>query len=72
MPEIKVHEEKCTGCGTCELWCSLTFQGSFNPLKAYIHHEFVPGKGFKIMFTEDCNQCAICGDHCVYGALTFE
>ncbi len=32
MPEIKVHEEKCSGCGTCELWCSLTFQGSFNPL----------------------------------------
>ena len=72
MPRIKVCEEKCSGCGTCELWCSLTFTGSFNPLKAYIHQKFVPGQGFKIIFTEDCNHCSLCADHCVYGALTLE
>lgn len=70
MPNIKIYEEKCSGCGVCELWCSLTFQKSFNPLKAYIHQDFVPQKGFKITFTEDCNECGICAKHCVYGALT--
>jgi len=72
MPAIVVHEEKCSGCQTCQLWCSYTFTNAFNPLMAYIRQEFVPGQGFKITFTEDCNQCAICADHCVYGALTLE
>jgi Fe-S-cluster-containing hydrogenase component 2 len=72
MSGITVHDEKCSGCGTCELWCSLTFQGSFNPLLAYIHHEFIPGKGFKITFAEDCTQCELCIEHCPYGALTIE
>ena len=69
MVEIKVDEAKCSGCQTCQLWCSLTFDETFNPLKAYIRQEFIPGEGYKITFTEDCNQCAICVDHCIYGAL---
>jgi len=72
MPEIKVFDEKCSGCGTCELWCSFTFQKSFNPLLAYVHQEFFPGEGFKVTFTEDCNDCGICAKHCVYGALAME
>ncbi|MFC1858980.1 4Fe-4S binding protein [Thermodesulfobacteriota bacterium] len=72
MPEIKAHDEKCSGCGTCELWCSLTYHDSFNPLMANIHFEFIPGKGFKIIFTEDCTQCETCVEHCPYGALTVE
>ena len=70
--KIKVSEEKCSGCGTCQLWCSFTFIKSFNPLKSYIKQAFVPGQGFKINFTEDCNQCGLCADNCVYGALTRE
>ncbi len=67
--EIKIHNEKCVGCGTCELWCSFTFQKAFIPLLANIHQSFVSGEGFKISFTEDCTQCGICAGHCVYGAL---
>lgn len=70
MIEIEVDEMKCSGCEVCQLWCSVTFQGAFSPLKAYICQEFYPGQGFKITFKEDCNKCGICADHCVYGALT--
>ena len=70
--KIKVSEEKCSSCGTCQLWCSFTFDKSFNPLKAYIKQKFVPGQGFKIAFTDDCTLCGICADHCVYGALIRE
>lgn len=47
MAEIEVAEKKCSGCEVCQLWCSFTFQGSFNPLKAYIYQEFFPGKDSK-------------------------
>jgi Fe-S-cluster-containing dehydrogenase component len=70
MVEIEVDEKKCSGCRNCQLWCSFTFQGSFNPLEAYIYQEFVPGEGFKLTFTEGCNKCGVCVDNCFYGALT--
>lgn len=69
MVEIIVDETKCSGCATCQLWCSFTYQGSFNPLKARIKQEFVPGQGFKITFSEECVKCKVCSSHCVYGAL---
>lgn len=72
MANIKANEDNCSGCRTCQLWCSFTFTRSFNPLKSYIQQEFVPRQGFKINFTEDCNECGVCADHCVYGALTRE
>lgn len=72
MTKIEIHEEKCSGCRTCQLWCSFAFTRLFNPLKAYIQQEFVPQQGFKITFSEDCNECGVCADHCVYGALTRE
>jgi formate hydrogenlyase subunit 6/NADH:ubiquinone oxidoreductase subunit I len=70
--KIKVDETKCSGCSTCQLWCSFTFDKSFNPLKSYVKQTFVPGEGFKINFTEDCTSCGICADHCIYGALVRE
>ena len=72
MPEIRVNEEKCSGCGNCKLWCSISFDKSFNPLKAYISQNFFPGVGFKITFTDDCNECGICAKNCEYGALVLE
>lgn len=66
---LSVSIEKCTGCGTCELMCSFSHHGEFNPSKARIH---------KTVFLHDmiavpvvCLQCedAWCAKACPSGAL---
>ncbi|MFH0915737.1 MAG: 4Fe-4S dicluster domain-containing protein [bacterium] len=67
---INVNIEKCTGCGTCELWCSFKHHAEFNPLKSRIH---------KTVFMEEeiaipvlCRQCedAWCARICPSGAIS--
>jgi anaerobic carbon-monoxide dehydrogenase iron sulfur subunit len=64
-----VHDaEKCTGCMTCQLVCSLSHHGECNPSLAYI---VLRGDGSltQAEFTQDCDECARCAKYCPYGAI---
>lgn len=71
-PPIQVHLEKCVGCLSCELRCSLRRVKAFSPVEADIRVSRVAGgeNDFHITLTEDCDYCGICVLHCMYGALT--
>ena len=63
---IEMNPSKCTECACCQLICSLTYAGSFNPEKARI----VLAPPNAIEFTDDCKKgCVLCTNYCVYGAI---
>lgn len=67
--DIQVYTEKCTGCLRCQLACSDLTSKAFNPLLSRIQ-VFVSNSGeCTIHFTDECNQCGICVDHCFYDAM---
>ena len=66
--QIETFSEKCAGCLRCQLACSELYTQAFNPSAARIRVE-VFGGDYAIHFTEDCNQCGICVEHCFYQAL---
>ncbi|MCP4763360.1 MAG: hypothetical protein GY870_16420 [archaeon] len=68
MKRVEVHPEKCTGCLLCQLACSFTYSGKFNPFSSWIRIEWIPGDS-KITFMDECKDCGICSDHCFYGCL---
>lgn len=53
MPYIIVQEDKCIGCRTCEMVCSLSHEGVVNPDLSRIHVIGYKGEKFPIM----CLQC---------------
>lgn len=64
---IKISIDRCTECMCCQLICSLTYVGSFNPEIARI----VINPPDEIAFTDDCAEgCSLCTQYCVYGAIT--
>ncbi|MCP4665773.1 MAG: hypothetical protein GY849_05355 [Deltaproteobacteria bacterium] len=65
---MQVATERCTGCLRCELACSDLFTKAFNPSEARIR-VVVSGADCSIGFTEECNACGVCADHCFFGAL---
>lgn len=71
-PPIQVNHEKCVGCLSCELRCSLRRVKAFSPVEADIRVSRVAGgeNDFHVALTEDCDYCGICVLHCMYGALT--
>ncbi len=64
---IVTDPEKCAGCLSCQLICSYTHTGRFNPLCAYIRINL--RDDYRIEFTEECTECGLCVEHCTYGAL---
>lgn len=69
---IEINVEKCAGCLHCQLLCSFTYTGAFNPEKARIVIEFPTGSSWrgKIGFTEDCiDGCSLCARNCNFGAI---
>lgn len=67
--DVLIHVEKCTGCLNCQLICSFTFTGMFNPSAAWIIIDRENG-GRDVRFSEECTSCNLCVKHCVYGTLT--
>lgn len=64
--KVKINPNLCAECYTCQLICSLTYEGMFNVNKARITIE--PGK---ISFTNDCiGNCSLCIQYCPFGAIT--
>jgi len=68
---IEIHAERCTGCLTCELRCSLRFEKAFNPSKAKIRIRRLVDADteYAIAFDDSCDRCGICAQHCPYGTL---
>ncbi|RJP71251.1 MAG: hypothetical protein C4532_07995 [Candidatus Abyssobacteria bacterium SURF_17] len=69
-PKLLIDLDKCTGCLNCQLICSFTYHDEFNPALARIEivRNLDDSKG--LSFSDECIQCSICADYCVYGALT--
>jgi len=69
-PDILIDLDRCTGCLNCQLICSFTYHEIFNPALARI----TIGRGLddekSAGFTDECVQCNICAEYCIYGALT--
>ena len=71
-PEVLINLDKCTGCLNCQLICSFTYHDIFNPAFARIRIERTITDEKKTSYTDECVQCALCVDYCIYGALTKE
>ena len=64
---IDIDTRRCTGCLICQLVCSFTYTGRFNPARARIA---VEQERKEIYFTDGCvENCHLCVRYCVYGAL---
>lgn len=66
--EIAVFPELCTGCLRCQLGCSELYTGAFAPSQARIRI-MLEGLHCEIQFAQECNQCGVCAENCLYGAL---
>jgi anaerobic carbon-monoxide dehydrogenase iron sulfur subunit len=63
---ILCDTDLCTGCGRCELWCSLDRLGSLDPSAAAIHvMRSEPGLDQAVT----CEQCGACVPVCTRRAL---
>ena len=65
----QVNEERCVGCLLCQFSCSLHAFGQHLPLGAYITVARAGSGGYRISFTEECDNCFLCITHCAYGCL---
>lgn len=65
---ISIDVGRCTGCLICQLICSFTYTGAFNPARARI---VIERDQKEIHFADECVQnCHLCTRYCVYGAIT--
>jgi Fe-S-cluster-containing dehydrogenase component len=70
---ILVYPEKCTGCRTCQIRCSIRYLGEFNPFRSYVVVARDHGKRTTALdFTDDCTWCGYCARFCAYGALVLK
>jgi len=71
-PPIQVLVEKCAGCLTCELRCSLRFEKSFLLSGSAIEVRRRGDGAYRIAFTPKCDNCGLCARYCLYRALLQE
>lgn len=71
--DILVKPDRCHGCLTCQLRCSLRATGQFNPSKAHIRVTRIEeGYLYQHTFTDECDGCEgdyLCVQWCPYGTL---
>ncbi|KUO43274.1 MAG: hypothetical protein APU95_03190 [Hadesarchaea archaeon YNP_N21] len=70
LRKIFAYPEKCTGCGICELACSMVKENTCSPARALIKVQTWLKEGFSIPLP--CRQCeiAFCEQACPVGAIT--
>ena len=67
---LAVAPNRCTGCSSCALTCSITHHDEFNPAKAHISIKKYDFEGlFHITFASTCKGCLECARLCPSGAL---
>ena len=67
-----VDTDKCTGCRICELVCSMTKQGEFNPRKSYIRVLRNKEMDFyMVALGVKCDFCGDCVEWCMPEAIKF-
>jgi formate dehydrogenase beta subunit len=68
---IRIEADKCAGCRTCQVRCSVINLGEFNPFKSFItitrDHAI---RTTDLVFSDECQNCGLCIAVCNYGALT--
>ncbi len=68
---IRIEADKCAGCRTCQVRCSIINLGEFNPFKSCItitrDHAI---RTTDLQFSDECKNCGLCIAVCNYGALT--
>lgn len=66
---LQADLDKCTGCRTCEMVCSLTHSGECNPLKSRILVTRMKLRG--VMIPVYCKQCVKppCAENCPIDAI---
>jgi formate dehydrogenase beta subunit len=68
---IRIEVDKCAGCRTCQVRCSVINLGEFNPFKSCItitrDHAI---RTTDLQFSDECKNCGLCIAVCNYGALT--
>ena len=69
---LVIHPERCTGCHSCEMACSLLHDGECNLILSRIGIMKTNGGGTNENIPVVCQQCrdALCADVCVMGAIS--
>lgn len=68
MRRLYVDESLCRGCTLCELGCSFSKEGEFNPAKArlYVINDEFEGISMPLVCTQ-CGKCAeVCPEHAIF------
>jgi NAD-dependent dihydropyrimidine dehydrogenase PreA subunit len=64
---LKTDGSRCVQCLNCQLVCSITYAGIFNPGMARLRISAREPR--QIAFEPECTQCGLCARHCPYGAI---
>jgi formate hydrogenlyase subunit 6/NADH:ubiquinone oxidoreductase subunit I len=66
--QVIYTQECCAGCLRCEQACSNTYAKRFQPSVSHIRINAREMR-YTADFTEECIECGVCADNCLFGAL---